>query len=456
MLVQELNRESTKKIIFVSVLQEADVGAPADICGKLMQESEFLKKCLDLIEDKVPWGPRKEWTTYNFSRLSQNVKEASGITLSTRTLRRLCNNYKSYKPQTATKNAMAIYLGYQDWEDLKSDFSDSGSSSLIRRRSYRKSFKSFMADAIKSIWFYVVLILAALLIIIVLYYPELMLKLNSSRVEFTSNYEIGTAPQRVTFFYDVSRVNSSNIFINENFYDDGNIIPVNKNRHYFTSDFELPDHYSVKIMAKGERLSCIRIHVISNGWEGVINDQYVGRLDHSYSPGMMTYPTDTVAKYVTGGVDNLLEFRNIREFGILADNMTLETEIRNLPDSSFSECLESTVQLINLHGRVGFDFVKTGCPNSMLQAEFGDVLLNGEFQDLDAFYQDFSEWRKVTISIHDKRIYVSLEDREIYSVKYSDPLDEVKGIAYKFRGLGEVNYVKLYNGEGTLVYEDNF
>ena len=72
------------------------------------------------------------------------------------------------------------------------------------------------------------------------------------------------------------------------------------------------------------------------------------------------------------------------------------------------------------------------------------------------YQQDFSDWRKVTISIHGKQIHVFLEDQEIYSVKYSDPLDEIKGIAFKFIGLGEVNYVKLLDGEGKLVYEDNF
>jgi hypothetical protein len=293
-------------------------------------------------------------------------------------------------------------------------------------------------------------------VLVIVYYPELMVRINSSRVEFTSNYSIGNAPQKVTFFYDVSRVNSSNIFINENFYDDGNIIPINKNRHYFTTDFELPDHYSVKVMAAGERLSCIRIHVITDGWEGVVNDQHVGRIDNSHSPGYLTYFPDTLNNYINSGTDNILEYRNIREFGIMGDHMTLEAVIRNVPDSSFSDCLESTVQIINLHGRVGFGFVKEGCPSSMLNAEFGDVLLNGEFQDLDAFYQDFSDWRKVKISVHDKHIYVSLEDQEIYSVKYTDPLDEIKGIAFKFRGLGEVDYVKLFDGDGEMVYEDQF
>jgi len=387
--------------------------------------------------------------------LSQEVKDSSGIALSTRTLRRLYSNYKSYKPQTATKNALAIYLGYEDWEDFKNSQSAAKPSNGDKGFP-RRDFRSFLANAVRSIWTYVILALTALIVIIIAFYPGIMLWLNTQRVEFTSNYATGTAPQRVTFYYDVSRINSTNLFINKNFYADGDIIPINKNRHYFTDYFELPDHYSVKILANGERISCIRIHVITNGWEGVINGAYVGRIVNSYQPGILSYHPDTLGHYISPESDNMLEYRNIREFGIRGDQMRLETQLRNLPDSLFSSCLESTIQIINLHGRVGFDFVKPGCPSSMLNAEFGDVLLNGEFQDLDAFYQDFTDWRTVSIAVHDKHIYVSLEGKEIYSVRYTDPLDEVKGLAFKFKGIGEVNYVKLFDGEGNLVYQDDF
>ena len=121
-----------------------------------MKESDFLKKCLDLIEDKVPWGPRKYWTTYNFSRLSQDVKAASGITLSTRTMRRLSNNYKSYKPQTATKDALAIYLGFKDWEDFRTGVTDHNSKGIQKKSSHR-GLAQFLTDAVKSVWMYVFL-----------------------------------------------------------------------------------------------------------------------------------------------------------------------------------------------------------------------------------------------------------------------------------------------------------
>jgi len=421
-----------------------------------MHESDFMRKLLKLLEEKNSWGPRKDWTTYNYSRLSKAVKEASGTSLSTRTLRRLCNNYRNYKPQAATKDALSVYLGYKDWEEFKVKYREKGHVNGGRGRTTRPGFTETLSMIVRSVWLYVGLVVLAAIITVLAKYPDIRVKLDEARVEFTSNYELGTAPQRVTFYYDVSRINSTNIFINENFYDDGEIFPINKNRHYFTTDFDLPDHYSVKILANGERISCIRIHVITNGWEGIVNGQHTGRLTDPSLDGVLAFNSDSVDKYMLAPEENLIEFRNIREFGLIGDDMTLETELRVLPDDRFPESLETTVQVINLHGRVGFDFVQPGFPESMLSAEFGDVLLNGEFQDLDAFYQDFTEWRKVTITVRDQHIYVLLEGEEIYSVKYTDPLDEVKGIAYKFRGWGEVNYVKLYDGEGVLVYEDTF
>jgi hypothetical protein len=421
-----------------------------------LKESAEIQNCLDLIEKKVQWGSRQEWTAYNFDQLSRFIKEASGITLSARTLRRLIHTSQNYKPQTATKNALALFLGYNSWEELRKNLcqnEETGNFSKTGQQQKRNTIRNIF----KNLWFYIALFIVVLFIIGISFYPRIILEINKSKVKFTSNYIPGPAPQRVTFFYDVSRINTSNIFINKNFYDDGEIIAINKNRHFFTSDFDLPDHYSVKIIANGERISCIRIHVLTNGWEAVLNGKHLGVINQDVQPGLLLLPTQKIHSNMDSSqTDYHLEYRNLMEFGADGDAITLETEIRLVNDGYVSDCMESTVQLINLHGRVGFTFIKPGCDPSLLEAEFGDVLLNGQFNDLGAFYQNMDCWHKVTIKTEKKHIYVSLNDSLIYEVKYKDPLHDVKGIAYKFHGFGQVNYVRLFNSSGNLVYEDNF
>ena len=53
-------------------------------------------------------------------------------------------------------------------------------------------------------------------------------------------------------------------------------------------------------------------------------------------------------------------------------------------------------------------------------------------------------------------IYVYLDEEIIYSVKYKDPLDELKGLAFKFQGPGQVNYANIIDQSGEMIYEENF
>lgn len=422
-----------------------------------MNEHEHINRCIELIEKKLQWGSSYTWTTYNFNKLSYYINERSNISLSGRTLRRLIKDNRKFKPQAATKNALAIYLGYEDWEQFKKSGNQNGETTAEDGNTDSSVGKNSFTRVLKKGWFYLIAALILIIVLSIVFYPAIVLRMNTARVDFTSNYTPGISPQRVTFYYDVTRVNSSNIFINENFYDDGDIIPINKNRHFYTSDFTLPDHYSVKIIANGERLSCIRIHVLTNGWEGVLNGTHLGQINQDDSVGFLYVPASNLEQYLDTSIsDYNLEYRNIREFNASGDAMTLETEIR-LADEDFpNECRRVTIQLINLHGRIGFTFVKPGCDASFLEAEFGDVLLNGEFNDLDPFYQELDRWRKVKIKTEKQHIYVYLDEELIYSVKYEDPLHEMKGLTFKFQGPGQVNYVKIFDQADHLIYEENF
>ena len=175
------------------------------------------------------------------------------------------------------------------------------------------------------------------------------------------------------------------------------------------------------------------------------------------SEGFLHVPLSSLPQYTdTSLSDYNLEYRNIREFNANGDDMTLETEIRLSDEGYSNDCRSTTIQIMNLHGRIGFTFVKPGCDPSLLEAEFGDVLLNGEFHELSPFYQVLDRWRKVKIKTDRMNIYVYLDEVLIYSVKYKDPLHDMKGLTFKFQGSGQVNFVKLYNKSDELIYEEDF
>lgn len=416
----------------------------------MKQELDYIEECLKRMGKNFGWGDFSKWTNHNFDILKEEIQKETGIAISSRTLRRLSNRRVKYKPQTATKNALAMYLGYKNWEDfLKSKNEPPG---------YKiNSQPKFNAFIYQYYWLILFLVIAGLSSFYIFFYPAIELEINKSKVVFQSNDMVGKAPHTASFFYDVTKIRSSNVFIDNNFYEEGEIIPVKKNMHYYNKTFDLPDYYAVKIIASGEKLACVGVHVQTDGWEPIINDNLYMDINLLNDSGYMHLSGKELQK-LNIDTDSVVrvEFRNIRDFMVSGDDMILETRFMNNADLGGQGCYDTKIEIINTHGRLSFNFVTPGCDEKMLRAEFGDIYLAGEFNNLNTFIQDISYWRFLRIVTGNKRVAVYLDDVQIYSIRYNDPLDEVKGISVSFLGSGAVDFMKMFNEHSELVFHDNF
>ena len=415
----------------------------------MKRELDYIEECLRKMGRQFNWGDISEWTNHNYDVLSDEIQKTTGIAISSRTLRRLANRRIKYNPQIATKNALAIYLGFQSWEDFL--LSKNKNPSSIRQHSRINAF------LFQYFWVLLFLVVIGLSSFFIFFYPAIEIELHKAKVVFYSNDMKGTAPHSASFFYDVSKIKSSNILIDNNYYKDGEIIPVKKNMHYYTNTFELPDYYAVKIIANGERISCVGVHVVTKGWSTIVNDNlYKSAEPVIDSVGLHLSEEQLSALGINPDSAIKVEYRNIKDFGVIGDDMVLETKFINNPSTGSSECQVSTIEIINTHGRLSFSFVTPDCDEKMLKAEFGDVYLAGEFNNLNTFFQDMNYWRNLRIVTGDRRVEVYLDDVQIYSIRYNEPLDDIKGIAFSFIGSGTVDYIKLYNHREDLVYYDDF
>ncbi len=421
----------------------------------MVKESKYIKRCASLIEKKLNWGSYNTWTNHNYDLLSDQISEMTGISISPRTLRRIFSNKMGYNPQNATKDALARYMDYANWEDFCANNKRNGSEqSAMESEPKPNYYKRIVTNP--YLWGIISLLLVFIIIFIIVFYPSVETEMNKRRVEFSSNNTIGRAPHTASFYYDVSRVTSSNIFIDNNYYDNGELIPVKKNMNHYSKVFELPDYYAVKIIANGERMKCVGVHVVTDGWETIINHQLEPTLDPVNEGLLHVDPSVLAARNITDTGNFVTEYRNIKDFGIMGDNLTLEVKFKNNTRTGGKPCFDSRFEVINLHGRLAFNFVDPNCDNKQLTASFGEVSLNSDFNNLNTFLQDVSYWRILEIKTQNKRVGVYLDKVQVYSIIYKDPLDDVKGLAISFRGSGAVDYVKMYNEEGELVYNDEF
>jgi hypothetical protein len=430
----------------------------------LMKEIHYIQKCLEKVNEKLQWEDFEEWTSYNFNTLSKNIFNETGISISSRTLRRIITNKNCGNPQLATKNALAQYIGFINWEEFKIDLNNNNNV-----HKYPTRYKYPPNATVKSPgykrklpWIILGFSIPIVIIMTILLYPIIQLRINKTLVDFRSTELVGSAPHTSSFFYDVTKLQASNIFIDRNFYDDedGELVPIEKYRHFYQTTFTYPDYYAVKIIAGGERIKCIGIHVITKGWDLTVADKYFKNSnDDLINNGVLHIPIDT--NYISKDFDyqkDFIKYKNIRSFDAKADKMIFKTKFRNIgyPHIDKNICKESKIELINKHGRISVTFVEPGCPKVLLNAEFGEHILNGEFDDLLQFYQDVGYWRNLEIRTKNRKITIKLDNVQIYQIGYKDVLDEMMGISFEFKGIGQVDYVEISNSMENLVFKDEF
>jgi len=83
-------------------------------------DTAHLQRCRALIEKKLGWPPPDQWRDFEFTELSDKIFDVTGIQLSSTTLKRVFGKVKyDSLPSSATLNAMAQYLGFENWMQFK-------------------------------------------------------------------------------------------------------------------------------------------------------------------------------------------------------------------------------------------------------------------------------------------------------------------------------------------------
>jgi len=65
-------------------------------------------------------------------------------------------------------------------------------------------------------------------------------------------------------------------------------------------------------------------------------------------------------------------------------------------------------------------------------------------------------WNKLKISVKDKIATIWLNDKEIFKTSYTNSNGRIKGIYYHFAGCGSVDFARLYDAEGELIFDEEF
>jgi hypothetical protein len=427
-----------------------------------MNDRYYIKIIIRRIENKLQWNKVSLWTDNEFRKLSSLIYEDTSISISPQTLKRLFGKVKyknDYKTQPATKDALARFLGYDDWDTFIKDQIHSIPKYLylLRSRISKKHLKT-------------ILILLFLSTLVTGSYLYILSGIKNKKVTFYAENVTGVVPHTVSIHLNISSLRNKDVYIDfdQNEAEDKNKEElIDKHLTLINHCFESPGYFNVKLISGGKLLASTKIHVLSEGWTTYYfnNDDFIlrkfvfgleNRVQKVENDGILYIsPAELSNKGFNGNTVYYLEHLLYKDFHISADSCVFEVRYRNSSEIGGISCYDEEFRIIGENGLVSVILVQKGC-HRWSEITVGEKQLNGKYNDLSFLSVDLSSWNTLKIITNDNKVLIINNSDTIFTTPYSQLLGQIKGIRFLTKGSGAFDYVRLYNNQDELLFDDNF
>jgi hypothetical protein len=395
-------------------------------------QDQYWNECLKLVVDKFNYGNPEEWTHKTYEYISEHISQETNITISTFTLKRILGKQKTkenYDPQVSTRNALAQYIGYNDWLHF------------TKKHNLRSTKKHRLI-------YYVVPVLVVCLLIVVRYdFDKSHIKTVESNITDSSKHVsfcplIGLAP------LEVEINNMSNDTLKIDWDEPGYFIKLLP-RQKKSVKHTYPDVYLQKIFDGDKTVQKTTIIAQTDGWETylITDDNYyeINKATKSYlSVKAASIPSNLNAFWT--------DLTKIDTFNIDGNNFLFEcilkndTSIHNLP---FYDCI-IFIHCTKGDFRLHFVDDKNGDWIKIVVSENEHKM--SDFYMVENFSKAITTWNNVKLHVKRKRASVFLNSNHIFTSAYNEDIGDVAGIRFIFKGVGAVNNVKLSDLDEEKVF----
>ncbi len=427
-----------------------------------MNDVFYIETIIRKIEKKLNWRKVSLWTDNEYRKLSLLIYKDTTISISPQTLKRLFGKVKYkdvYTPQPATKDALARFLQYDDWDVFVQDQAGS-----------KNRFGSFLSKIFTTHNRKLIFIIGGILFVSAIAFFLIHAVKSSGKVFFYSDNRSGVTPHTVSFHYDISGLKNKEVYIDFGEKEAEDKSPgelLDKDRNLINHCYESPGFFTVTLTSKGTILASVKIHTLSDGWTSYyFNDdnfslrKFVFQLDKkvcdTIDDGLLYIaPKDLRNQGFNGNTVYYLEHMLYKDFQISADSCAMEVGYKNSPDMGGISCFDAEFRITGENGLASVMLVQKGCYR-WSEITVGERHLNGKFHDLSSFSADLSSWNVVRIKTENGNALITNGNDTIFTCNYIRPLGLVKGIRFVTKGSGAFDYVRLHDNLETEIYADSF
>lgn len=428
-----------------------------------MIEQEYLKYCLEKIEEKLGWKPSVDWKESDFVRLSEIISERSNISISPHTLKRLFGKIKYkkyYNPQQATKDALAKYLEFSDWRDFVANLK---SERKIASKDGNKSLNSKRL----ALFF---LLFAIVVVAVVFFLGESKSNKTNELADdifgFSLVDSVGVVPYTVSANYDLSNIKSDSVSIDFGFNHPirgQQTFLADKSKFVRNFTYQIPGKYFIDLKKENETLSSKTVLAMSEDWESYLTPEIANgdywidnKIEKTEFSGSLYYAPaylDSIG-FNTNQVYYITN-RLYKEFGIDGDNFELNTRFKSSEALGGITCYDLVFRVIFEYDNSNINLMENGC-SQFSGMKIGETVLSGDHDDLSSFKFNLDTWNDLKIFIKDKAAKVYINNNEIYAGDYEETNGKIIGLEVVFKGTGMLDFVHIKDLNTQKEYKDDF
>ena len=284
---------------------------------------------------------------------------------------------------------------------------------------------------------------------------------NDPRIEFSINSFTNKkiAPTDIAFKYDLSKVKYDSAFVE--FGD-----PKNPIKHRLKNAKGII--FNTFTESQGRQV-CILVDTVKKFlFVPICSDGWYSKLDEFYFPknkmirnGVLHIPLEEIPTQIIKNGEFYVALQNLSEFNYDTDNIIFETRVKNPHEEGGISCFDISIDLNGLVnnklGILSFNFVKPNCTR-FAHIRVGDSIYPKEKSGtiLDKLGIDFSNWNTIKVETNNNRFKIFVNNSELYNLPYSGKIGKLQFMQIYFKGTGSVDWVKISNLKGKVLYSENF
>jgi hypothetical protein len=414
-----------------------------------------LQQCLNQIEKKLGWGPRSDWTNYDFEKLSEAISDSTGITLSISTLKRLWGRVAyNNVPALNTLNTLARFAGYDDWRAFKQN-GRPPAPVLVEA----KPVALATANTNKRRPMYWMLGLIPLLAAV--YFLTSLKKHvrvpDPEDFAFSADKMVTAGlPNSVVFHYDATAAVTDSVYIVQT-WDMSRKTLVPKDQHAHSAIYYYPGFFRTKLLADHKIMRTHDLLVGTNGWLAMVEQQPMPLYfkNDEFDRGNHLEVSRTMLESYNLPMHPQapkLRFFHMSDMGsLMNDNFVFETRVKNEFDEGTAACQNMEVLIQCKDDIIIIPLSAKACVGDLNLYACGKNL-NSKDTDLSALGCDLREWNTLKVETVNKQMTVYVNDRKACSFVFPHDPTGIVGVQYRFNGPGAVKDTKFKWGDEEVEF----